>query len=284
MKKRKNNCIVVEPVGSVGILGFGEKDISLGFIGACEGLSVWELFSRLTAEPRQAKTKLTHSAEYHVFEGRSMGKPNREEDEEDDKDEVENEEEEADEDDEAEDEDDEPIRRRSAPNNTLRVVILICLAVSLLVVVGITIFVVSSNSGSAKSTTASAPSKPTLKPNELTRTELPATREENSGRDPMQAVSTGFSAMFCLTWVMLPVLYLAISILIGIWVIKDCRNRSMGEVVGVLWMLLIFPFNVVAFIIYIGSRPPGTLVTCRFCQNQKLPYRKQCPHCRRRLA
>lgn len=211
-----------------------------------------------------------------------MGKPEREEDDEENNEDVDNEEEGVEDDDEAEDDDDEPIRKRSAPNNTFRLVVLISLAVALLGVVGITIAVIASNSGPAKSSAATTSSRSLPKPTEPARGEWPATREENSSRDPMQNVSTAFSGMICLTWVMLPLMYLAISILIGIWVIKDCRNRSMGEVVGVLWMLLIFPFNIIAFIIYIGSRPPGTLVPCRVCHNQKLAYRKQCPHCRRR--
>lgn len=71
--------------------------------------------------------------------------------------------------------------------------------------------------------------------------------------------------------------YLVFVVLLAIWVIRDCRNRSIEN--GIFWMLLIFPFNVLALIIYLASRPNGTLVRCEHCRNQRLAFVGVCPHC-----
>lgn len=75
------------------------------------------------------------------------------------------------------------------------------------------------------------------------------------------------------------VLYVVLVILLAVWVIRDSRNRSIEN--GVIWMLLIFPFNVLALFIYLASRPHGTLTHCEHCGNRRLRYVGVCPHCRK---
>ena len=76
-------------------------------------------------------------------------------------------------------------------------------------------------------------------------------------------------------------LYIALVILMAVWVIKDCRNRSIEN--GVIWMLLVVPFNCVALLIYLASRPNGTLIRCERCRCWRLPYVGICPHCRNKV-
>src|SRR5689334_12424122 len=45
-------------------------------------------------------------------------------------------------------------------------------------------------------------------------------------------------------------------------------------------MLLILPLNLFALLIYLASRPHGTLIRCEACGNPRLPYVGVCPHCR----
>jgi predicted RNA-binding Zn-ribbon protein involved in translation (DUF1610 family) len=73
-------------------------------------------------------------------------------------------------------------------------------------------------------------------------------------------------------------LYVMMVILLAIWVVRDARNRSIEN--GVIWMLLIFPLNGLALLIYLASRPNGTLIRCERCRCWRLPYVGVCPHCR----
>jgi hypothetical protein len=72
--------------------------------------------------------------------------------------------------------------------------------------------------------------------------------------------------------------YLIFVVLLSVWVIRDCRNRSVEN--GLFWMLLILPLNLFALLIYMASRPHGTLIRCEACGNPRLPYVGVCPHCR----
>jgi hypothetical protein len=74
------------------------------------------------------------------------------------------------------------------------------------------------------------------------------------------------------------VAYLVFVVLLSVWVIRDCRNRSVEN--GIFWMLLILPLNLFALLIYLASRPHGTLIRCEACGNPRLPYVGVCPHCR----
>ncbi len=183
------------------------------------------------------------------------------------------------------DDDDQPIRsKRKGVDNRLRLILVIAAGVVAAIVIGFFVSQLVSYSNQSKSTTVTpTSSKGAFKPTDSDRGGLSSAREEPEGNGLFPSMAAGLSGLACVTWVLLPFLYLALSILVGIWVIKDVRNRSMGNLVGVLWMLMIFPFNVIALIIYIASRPVGTLVVCKVCRNSKLPYKPVCPHCRSRV-
>jgi hypothetical protein len=69
----------------------------------------------------------------------------------------------------------------------------------------------------------------------------------------------------------------ALSIALLVWVARDAKARGMDG--AVLWMLLVFFTSVIGLIIYLFSRPQGTLVTCARCGNKRLAASKTCPHC-----
>ncbi len=106
------------------------------------------------------------------------------------------------------------------------------------------------------------------------------TADDGRVRTPADALrETAFwyvSALAC--YFAFVVIYLAVSILLAIWVLRDCRNRA--EEYGFFWMLLIFPMNVLGLAIYLGSRPSGELKACENCGHRRLEYLTFCPHCR----
>jgi hypothetical protein len=48
-----------------------------------------------------------------------------------------------------------------------------------------------------------------------------------------------------------------------------------------VWVLVIFSTHWIGLLVYLASRPPGTLQPCPACGNRKLPYASRCPHCGR---
>jgi hypothetical protein len=167
-------------------------------------------------------------------------------------------------------------RRRNERNQRIRLGILVGLSAVALVLIVMAIINIVAYVNSPNSTTPPTTSRAAARPTTSDRSD--------SGTDgPMSNVLAGVGGLVCMAWVLLPFLYLLVSVLVGIWVIKDCRNRSMGDLVGVIWMLMIFPFNVIALIIYLGSRPTGHLVACRRCRNPKLAHVLKCPHCQQRV-
>lgn len=62
------------------------------------------------------------------------------------------------------------------------------------------------------------------------------------------------------------------------WIVKDCRNRSVDN--GIMWMIIIAVFHIFGLIIYLSSRPDGSLIHCERCANKRLPYVRYCPHCK----
>jgi hypothetical protein len=66
-------------------------------------------------------------------------------------------------------------------------------------------------------------------------------------------------------------------VLILIWVVRDARSRAIDS--GALWVIVILLTGWLGLVIYIASRPAGTLVPCRHCNNRRLEYAKLCPHC-----
>jgi flagellar basal body-associated protein FliL/DNA-directed RNA polymerase subunit RPC12/RpoP len=81
--------------------------------------------------------------------------------------------------------------------------------------------------------------------------------------------------------ILLVLTYIVATILLAVWVVKDCRNRSIEN--GVFWMLLTFGFSLIALMIYMASRPNGSLIRCEQCGNRRLSFVGVCPHCGRSI-
>jgi len=81
----------------------------------------------------------------------------------------------------------------------------------------------------------------------------------------------------CGTFIIIPIVFLALSIALLVWVARDAKARGMDS--AVLWMLLVFFLNLLGLLIYILSRPQGNLVPCPNCGNNRLQASMVCPHC-----
>jgi hypothetical protein len=101
-------------------------------------------------------------------------------------------------------------------------------------------------------------------------------RRSNDPAEQTGQAAFGLSLLACFGFALLA--YVVATVLLAIWVIRDSRNRSVEN--GVLWMLLIFPFNGLALIIYLASRPHGSLIPCENCGSKRLTFVGVCPHCR----
>jgi hypothetical protein len=74
-----------------------------------------------------------------------------------------------------------------------------------------------------------------------------------------------------------PILFFALNIALLVWVARDAKSRGMDS--AALWMLLVMFTSVVGLLIYVLSRPQGSLTTCPHCNNQRLQASAKCPHC-----
>jgi uncharacterized membrane protein YhaH (DUF805 family) len=81
----------------------------------------------------------------------------------------------------------------------------------------------------------------------------------------------------CGTFFFIPIIFLAISIALLVWVARDAKSRGMDS--AVLWMLLVFFLNIVGLVIYLLARPQGITVPCPNCGNSRLQASVRCPHC-----
>ena len=81
----------------------------------------------------------------------------------------------------------------------------------------------------------------------------------------------------CGTFILIPIVFLALSIALLVWVARDAKARGMDS--AVLWMALVFFLNLLGLVIYIFSRPQGNLVPCPNCGNKRLEASVKCPHC-----
>jgi uncharacterized membrane protein YhaH (DUF805 family) len=70
---------------------------------------------------------------------------------------------------------------------------------------------------------------------------------------------------------------IALNIALLIWVAKDAKNRGMEN--PVLWMILVMFTGIIGLIIYLCTRPQGSLVPCALCANKRLSMSAKCPHC-----
>ena len=81
----------------------------------------------------------------------------------------------------------------------------------------------------------------------------------------------------CGTFILVPIIFLAISTTLLVWVARDAKARGMDS--AVLWMALVFFLNLIGLVIYVFSRPQGNLVSCPNCGNKRLEASVKCPHC-----
>jgi hypothetical protein len=97
------------------------------------------------------------------------------------------------------------------------------------------------------------------------------------GRDPGAGAAAAMGCLGCGGTLFVLVAILAIDIALLVWVARDAKSRGMDS--AVLWMLLVMCTSVVGLVIYLLSRPQGTLVTCPHCSNTRLQASAKCPHC-----
>lgn len=96
-------------------------------------------------------------------------------------------------------------------------------------------------------------------------------------QNPSDAASSAAGCALCSTFLFIPIIALALSIALLVWVARDAKDRGMDS--AVLWMLLVFFTNLIGLIIYLLVRPQGNLVTCPNCGNKRLQSSVRCPHC-----
>lgn len=94
---------------------------------------------------------------------------------------------------------------------------------------------------------------------------------------PNPAAGAAACGSCCGTFFLVPIVFLAISIALLVWVARDAKARGMDS--AVLWMALVFFLNVIGLVIYLFSRPQGNLVSCPNCGNKRLEASVKCPHC-----
>lgn len=68
-----------------------------------------------------------------------------------------------------------------------------------------------------------------------------------------------------------------LNIALLVFVARDAKNRKMDS--SVIWMLLVMVTGPVGFLIFMLSRPQGSLVVCGDCGGSRLQASKTCPHC-----
>lgn len=74
-----------------------------------------------------------------------------------------------------------------------------------------------------------------------------------------------------------PLVVFALNIALLVWVARDAKSRGMDS--SVLWMILVMFTSVIGLLIYMFSRPQGTLARCPHCGNGRLQASAKCPHC-----
>jgi phospholipase D-like protein len=70
---------------------------------------------------------------------------------------------------------------------------------------------------------------------------------------------------------------LALQIGLLVWVARDAKARGMDS--AVIWMLFVFFVPLLGLLVYLFSRPKGSLVPCPKCGNKRLEASARCPHC-----
>ena len=146
--------------------------------------------------------------------------------------------------------------------------------VGMLAVVGLTAIVVAVvKSGDRKQ----AAKKETKEAPVVVRRADPAPRAARSEWEDEMAETRAREKAWLIFWVVFLVLYLTGLCLLLAWVAKDAKNRGIDG--GAVWVLVILFISVIGLLVYLASRPMGSLGTCANCHNRRLMYTKHCPHC-----
>ncbi len=108
----------------------------------------------------------------------------------------------------------------------------------------------------------------------LSHAHLYAQRRSRSDEDAAAAV---LGCLGCGTFLVIPLVLLAIQIALLVWVARDAKARGLDG--AVVWMIFVFLVPVIGIVVYLFSRPQGELVRCAHCGNKRLQAAAKCPHC-----
>ena len=97
---------------------------------------------------------------------------------------------------------------------------------------------------------------------------------QDSGEEAAAAAGcAACGGFFIFFWVAV----IALNIALLVWVARDAKSRGMDN--AVVWMILVMCTSVLGLVIYLFSRPQGTLGKCSSCGNNRLQASAKCPHC-----
>jgi putative membrane protein insertion efficiency factor len=91
------------------------------------------------------------------------------------------------------------------------------------------------------------------------------------------AAATGACVGGCVLLIAGAVGWLAITIFMMLYVLKDGKARGDSNVA--LWAVLVWLFPILGFIVYFFARPKGDLAPCPHCKAGRLAILAKCPHC-----
>ena len=97
------------------------------------------------------------------------------------------------------------------------------------------------------------------------------------GRNSDDPAAAAAGCAVCSTFLLIPIAFLVLGIILRVWVAKDAKARGMDD--AILWMVLVMLTNVLGLVIDLLARPQGNLMPCPNCQNMRLQASVKCPHC-----
>ena len=80
----------------------------------------------------------------------------------------------------------------------------------------------------------------------------------------------GLTGLLCI----IPILWLIIAVLIGIWVYRDAEKRGSS---GILWLIIVFITGIIGLIIWLIVRPPVG------GKKESMASDRRCPECGRTI-
>lgn len=104
---------------------------------------------------------------------------------------------------------------------------------------------------------------------------LIAGAQRPSEAETAAAATAAVGGCGCIIFVFVAITALHIALLV--WVARDSKSRGMDS--SVLWMLLVMVTGLIGLIIFLLSRPQGSVKQCATCGNKRLAVSAKCPHC-----